>query len=88
MKRPDVGDAGISPALIDRAWTSPAAVAIAPFQDLLNLGSEARMKEELHTPAFGWLRDLTTASKRTTQSMPVPLAEGHGQSFHPYSEVR
>ena len=25
------------------AWSSPAALAIAPLQDLLNLGGEARM---------------------------------------------
>ena len=25
------------------AWSSPAALAIAPFQDLLNLGGSARM---------------------------------------------
>ena len=30
-------------ALIDFAWSSPAALAIVPMQDLLGLGSEARM---------------------------------------------
>jgi 4-alpha-glucanotransferase len=95
LQRPDTGDAEISRALIELAWTSPAALAITPFQDLLNLGSEARMnvpgrasgnwrwrstKGELDTPAFGWLRDLTTGSTRTPGSMPGPLTEARGQS--------
>jgi 4-alpha-glucanotransferase len=61
------------------AWSSPAAVAIAPLQDLLNLGAEARMNvpgcadgnwswrctEELLSAAdFHWLRDLTRSSNR------------------------
>ncbi len=38
------GDSGdVSPALLTLAWSSVAAVAMAPLQDLLNLGSEARM---------------------------------------------
>jgi 4-alpha-glucanotransferase len=32
-----------APELIRLAWSSPAAVAIAPLQDLLNLGHAARM---------------------------------------------
>ena len=35
------GDA--APALMQLAWSSKAALAIAPLQDLLNLGNEARM---------------------------------------------
>ena len=61
------------------AWSSPAALAIAPLQDLLNLGAEARMnvpgraegnwnwrctEELLATTDFHWLRDLTTSSNR------------------------
>ena len=61
------------------AWSSPAALAIAPLQDLLNLGAEARMNvpghpegnwswrctEELLSAAdFHWLRDLTRSSNR------------------------
>jgi 4-alpha-glucanotransferase len=34
-----------APALIALAWHSPAALAIAPLQDLLNLGDEARMNQ-------------------------------------------
>ncbi len=35
--------ADAAPELMRLAWSSPAALAIAPLQDLLNLGSEARM---------------------------------------------
>jgi 4-alpha-glucanotransferase len=34
---------GVAPQLIQMAWSSPAALAIAPLQDVLNLGCEARM---------------------------------------------
>jgi 4-alpha-glucanotransferase len=62
------------------AWSSPAALAIAPLQDLLNLGSEARMnvpgradgnwrwrvrEDMLTSQAFQWLQDLTASSKRS-----------------------
>ena len=62
------------------AWSSPAALAIAPLQDLLNLGSEARMnvpgradgnwrwrvREDMLSPhAFQALQDLTESSKRS-----------------------
>ena len=61
------------------AWSSRAALAIAPLQDVLNLGTEARMNvpgraegnwrwrctEEMLTPsAFDSLRDLTAATGR------------------------
>jgi 4-alpha-glucanotransferase len=67
------------PSLMDLAWSSRAALAVAPLQDLLNLGPEARMNvpgrregnwswrcthERLRDGAFAWLRDLTTRSKR------------------------
>jgi 4-alpha-glucanotransferase len=65
--------------LIRLAWSSPAALAIAPLQDLLNLGPEARMnlpgraegnwswrcREELLSEAnFHRLRDMTESSNR------------------------
>jgi len=65
--------------LIRLAWSSTAALAIAPLQDLFNLGSEARMnvpgraegnwswraaEEMLSDPAFEALRELTNASRR------------------------
>jgi 4-alpha-glucanotransferase len=61
------------------AWSSPAALAIAPLQDLLGLGAGARMNtpgqaggnwqweltDDLLSPAaFDWLQDLTTETKR------------------------
>ena len=66
--------------LINLAWSSRAALAMAPLQDLLNLGKEARMNvpgraegnwawrstnEMLSGRAFEWLRDLTTSSNRS-----------------------
>ena len=67
------------PALMGLAWQSRAALAMAPLQDLLNLGREARMnvpghaggnwlwrctKEMLTDEPFACLRDLTARSKR------------------------
>jgi 4-alpha-glucanotransferase len=90
LKRPAGASADIVPRLMETAWSSPAALAIAPLQDLLNLGSEARMnvpgrpggnwrwrctEDDLATRAFGWLRDLTEASKRTASPEPPSLAE-------------
>jgi hypothetical protein len=43
LKRAPGQSAEAAPALLRLAWSSPAAPAIAPLQDLLNLGSEARM---------------------------------------------
>jgi 4-alpha-glucanotransferase len=37
--------ADAAPALLDLAWSSRAALAIAPLQDVLNLGKEARMNQ-------------------------------------------
>ena len=69
--------------LIRLAWSSPAALAMAPLQDVLNLGAEARMNvpgraegnwswrstEELLSAAdFNALQDLTRSSNR------LPLA--------------
>ena len=66
-------------SLIRLAWSSVAALAIAPLQDVLNLGKEARMnvpgraganwrwrctEEMLSVSAFEWLQELTTASHR------------------------
>jgi 4-alpha-glucanotransferase len=79
LKRPagETGDA--TPALLHLAWSSTAALALAPLQDLLNLGSDARMNvpgiaegnwrwrcapEMLAAPAFGRLRELTETESR------------------------
>jgi 4-alpha-glucanotransferase len=75
--------------LMRLAWSSPAALAIAPLQDLLNLGAEARMNipgrtegnwswrctEELLSAAdFHWLRNLTKSSNRL-EVLPNPAIE-------------
>jgi 4-alpha-glucanotransferase len=61
------------------AWSSVAAVSMAPLQDLLNLGPEARMnvpgradgnwrwrctEAMLSDRSFEWLRELTKQSNR------------------------
>lgn len=66
-------------ALMQLAWFSKAALAIAPLQDLLSLGKETRMnvpgradgnwswrctEEKLSPSAFQWLGELTNQSQR------------------------
>jgi 4-alpha-glucanotransferase len=68
-------------ALMQLAWSSPAALAMAPLQDLLNLGADARInmpgraegngrwrstESVLSASAFEWLRDLTEGSNRSS----------------------
>jgi 4-alpha-glucanotransferase len=68
-----------APALMELGWSSKAALAIAPLQDLLNLGAESRMnvpgradgnwrwrcpEDKLSSPAFEWLQRLTAVSGR------------------------
>jgi 4-alpha-glucanotransferase len=68
-----------APGLMELAWWSQAALAMAPLQDLLNLGNDARMnvpgrtdgnwrwrctENMLGDPAFQWLHELTKSSKR------------------------
>jgi 4-alpha-glucanotransferase len=81
LRRP-AGDGGeAAPALIAVAWHSAAALAIAPLQDLLNLGDEGRMNqpgrtegnwrwrctEAMLTPAvWQWLHDMTSAANRAS----------------------
>jgi 4-alpha-glucanotransferase len=77
----------VAPAMMRLAWSSPAALAMAPFQDLLNLGAEARMNvpgrtegnwrwrctEAMLSPStFERLSDLTEASNRTTTFRSAP----------------
>ena len=65
--------------LIRLAWSSPAALAVTPFQDLLGLGSAARMnipgradgqwrwrcpEDALKDPAWQRLQELTRTSNR------------------------
>jgi 4-alpha-glucanotransferase len=68
-----------APALMNLAWSSRASLAMAPLQDLLDLGREARMnvpgrtdgnwrwrctEDMLNAPAFEWLGGLTKSSNR------------------------
>jgi 4-alpha-glucanotransferase len=79
VKRASGTSADAAPVLLGLAWSSAAALAIAPLQDVLNLGREARMNqpgtaegnwrwrctpEMLSSFAFQSLRDLTHASAR------------------------
>jgi 4-alpha-glucanotransferase len=93
-----LGDnADAAPELVRLAWSSMAALAIAPLQDLLNLDGEARMnvpgrpdgnwrwraREDMLSPqAFQWLRDLTENSKRSViRAAPV------GMQPHPENAI-
>ncbi len=81
LKRPEGLSSEVAPALIQLAWSSPAALAIAPLQDVLNLGAEARMNmpgradgnwrwrcstDQLSAPEIEWLRNLTKISNRAS----------------------
>jgi 4-alpha-glucanotransferase len=73
--------------MIRLAWSSDAALAITPFQDLLGLGADARMNvpgradgqwrwrcvdATLVDPAWERLRELTEASRRSRPLVPKP----------------
>jgi len=79
-----------APELVRLAWSSIAALAMAPLQDLLNLGKEARMNVPgsplgnwrwrctdgmLSASAFQWLRDLTETSNRSSPHRSPCLSE-------------
>jgi len=80
LKRPASDGVVAAPLLMGLAWSSAAALAMAPLQDLLNLGSEARMnvpgraagnwrwrctEDMFSAPGFQWLRALTESSNRS-----------------------
>jgi 4-alpha-glucanotransferase len=80
----------VSPAMIRLAWSSQASLAMAPLQDLLNLGRGARMNvpgraegnwswrcspEMLSLPAFDRLSELTRESKRESGSSGPPSGQ-------------
>jgi 4-alpha-glucanotransferase len=84
-----------APALMGLAWSSVAALSIAPLQDLLNLGREARMnvpgradgnwawrcsEDRMRDPAFEWLRDLTKGSNRFPQAASASRPSQHGSA--------
>ena len=79
LNRAPGGSSDAASALIGLAWSSKAALAIAPLQDVLNLGAESRMNvpgraagnwrwrvrpEMLSDSALAWLREVTTNSGR------------------------
>lgn len=85
-------DTGYVRALIRAAWTSTAELALVPMQDLLDLGSEARMNTPseaagnwswrmpegaLNGELQGWLAALTKVSGRD------PLAESQAPEVAP-----
>ena len=96
LKRAPGSAADAAPSLTYLAWSSKAALAITPLQDLLNLGAESRMnvpgqpggnwrwrvrKDMLSPSSFEWLRDLTETSNRTGAAS----AEGKAPQVQPAS---
>ena len=88
LKIPAGEGSDVAAALMNLAWSSLAAVSMAPLQDLLNLGQEARMnvpgrlegnwgwratEEMLSDRAFERLRNLTKNSNRLV-AVVTPLA--------------
>jgi len=86
LQHPKVESSEITPTLLQLAWSSVAALAMTPLQDLLNLGADARMnipgqaegnwrwrctEDMLSAPAFQWLRELTTTSNRSPVLQPT-----------------
>jgi 4-alpha-glucanotransferase len=77
LRRSSGESCGISAALMRLAWSSPAALAIAPFHDLLGLARMNRpgtiegnwwwrcTESMLSGPAFDWLRELTGSANRS-----------------------
>ena len=93
LKRPPGTSGEAAPALMDLAWSSAAALAMAPLQDLLNLGREARMnvpgraegnwrwrmtENMLSDSAFERLRDLTKNSNRLAVEGSCTQRKGSG----------
>jgi len=83
QRAPEQSAEAAAPELMRLAWSSSSALAMAPLQDLLNLGSEARMnqpgrsdgnwrwrftEENLSVTAFQWLHELTESSNRLPAS--------------------
>jgi 4-alpha-glucanotransferase len=90
LKRPGGAASEAAAALVRLAWSSTAALSLAPLQDLLNLGAEARMNvpgradgnwrwrctEEMLSPAaFQWLRDVTETSNRSSVPQQNPYPQ-------------
>ena len=96
LKHPQIESSEIAATLLTLAWSSKAALAVIPLQDLLNLGEDARMNvpgfaegnwrwrcttDMMSLSAFQWLRELTTITHR------LPVQQPTLESL-PNSEVR
>lgn len=93
LKRAPGEGSEVAHALMSLAWSSMAALAMAPLQDVLNLGAESRMnvpgraggnwrwrspENMLGDKAFDWLRELTETSKRSGPGTPVRKLKPEG----------
>ena len=80
---------GIAAALMRAAWPSAAGLTIAPLQDVLDLGAEARMNVPGRAQgnwqwrwadgappeeAFRWFAELTSTSGRARDPIPLPVS--------------
>jgi 4-alpha-glucanotransferase len=89
LEIPDAESTAVTEALLRLAWSSAAALALAPLQDLLNLGAEARMnvpgsvkgnwrwrctEEMLSRTDFERLQDLTRSANRSTVNQASPFS--------------
>jgi len=95
LNREEGDGSEIAGELLRVAWSSVAALAIAPFQDLLNLGSGARVnlpgttegnwrwrarEDMLNASVFERLNDLTAASNRQFPSQAAVTAKAAAQA--------
>jgi 4-alpha-glucanotransferase len=93
LRRSDGDTSKIAGELVQQAWSSRAMLAIAPVQDLLELGAEARMnrpgysdgnwrwratKQMLNVSVFEGLRKLTEKSGRSPLSHKSAIANAFG----------
>jgi 4-alpha-glucanotransferase len=93
LNRAHCNSSEVTQELLRVAWCSVAGLAIAPLQDLLSLGSEARMnlpgsaeanwswrltEDMLNTTLFQGLRDLTASSNRLRVSPTAKMVKAVG----------
>jgi 4-alpha-glucanotransferase len=79
LKHQLANSAEAAPALMELAWSSVAALTVAPLQDVMDLGAGSRMnvpgraegnwrwrftEETLSATPFQWLREMTERSER------------------------